>query len=62
MPHERIAAISGVSHVSAVKGSRFEHNPHHTAHGKPLTEPEFREFLKEEQKEGDHPSLKGKHF
>jgi hypothetical protein len=62
MPHDRMQAISGVHHVSAVRGSRFEHNPHHTAHGKPLTEGEFREFLREEQKEGDHPVLKGKHF
>jgi hypothetical protein len=59
MPHDRITAISGMRHVEAVKGSRFEHNPHHTAHGKPLSE---EEFLKEEQKEGMHPSLKGKHF
>lgn len=62
MPHDRMTAISGVRHVAAVQGSRFEHNPHHTAHGKPLSEEEFREFLKEEQKEGAHLSLKGKHF
>ena len=62
MPHDRISAVSGVRHVEAIKGSRFEHNPHHTAHGKPLTEGEFREFLKEERAEGMHPSLKGKHF
>jgi hypothetical protein len=60
MPHDRIQAISGVRH--SAKGSPLEHNPHHTAHGMPLSDAEFREFLKEEQKEGMHPSLKGKHF
>jgi hypothetical protein len=27
-----------------------------------MTEHDMREFLKEEQREGIHPSLKGKHF
>ena len=62
MPHERIAAISGMKPAEAMRGSQFEHTPHHTAHGRPLDDEEFREFLKEEQKEGMHPSLKGKHF
>jgi hypothetical protein len=60
--HDRMQAISGMRQVSTVKGSPMEHDPHHTAHGAPLSESEFREFLKEEQKEGEHPILKGKHF
>jgi hypothetical protein len=62
MPHDRIRAISGIRQVTTVDGSPMEHNPHHTAHGHALSETEFRAFLKEEQKEGMHPSLKGKHF
>jgi hypothetical protein len=62
MPHDRIAAVSGVGHAASIRGSAFEHNPHHTAHGKPLTEEEFREFLREEQAEGGHPILQGRRF
>jgi hypothetical protein len=62
MPHHKIEALSGLHGVRHTRGHPMEHNPHHTAHGMPLTEPEFREFLREEQKEGMHPSLRGKRF
>jgi hypothetical protein len=57
MPHNRIAHLSGVSTHHAGKG--IDHNPHETAG---LTDHEMRQFMKEEQAEGMHPSLKGKRF
>ena len=66
MPHNRIAQISGVPHVVDTR-SRIDFEPGKTASGHDprfagMSEKEMRDFLKEEQREGVHPSLKGKHF
>lgn len=60
MPHDKIANLSGVRthHV----GKHIDHHPHHTAGCAGMTDHEMREFMKEEQKEGMHPSLRGKRF
>jgi hypothetical protein len=58
MPHDKIANLSGVRTHHA--GKEIDHNPHETCAG--MTDHEMRQFMKEEQKEGMHPSLKGKHF
>ena len=60
MPHNKIANLSGVGVHQA--GKEIDHHPQHTAYHSELSEAEMREFLKEEQREGMHPSLKGKHF
>ena len=60
MPHDKIAKMSGVPHVHASKGSDFEHNPNEQFGG--MKDTEMRKFMKEEQAEGMHPSLKHKHF
>jgi hypothetical protein len=33
MPHHTIRQISGVRHVTDMRGSPMEHNPHETSHG-----------------------------
>jgi len=60
MPHDRIANLSGVKMRYA--GEEIDHNPRHSASCARLSESEMREFLKEEQMEGKHPSLQGKRF
>lgn len=40
----------------------LDHSPHHEARCAGMTDEEMREFMREEQKEGMHPSLKGKRF
>ena len=60
MPKTRVARMSGVGleHV----GSGIDHHPHQSVECAGMTDHEMREFMKEEQKEGMHPSLKGKRF
>ena len=65
MPHNRIAQISGIKEHSV--RSRVDFEPGKTASGHDprfagMSEKEMRDFLKEEQREGIHPSLKGKRF
>jgi hypothetical protein len=54
MPHKKIEQISGVPYCGHVRGSPFEHNPHHTAHpglaGK--TELEMEQYMREERETG----------
>ena len=51
--------MSGVGMTEVGKG--IDYHPGHSA--RPALNPdEMREFLREEQREGVHPSLKGKHF
>lgn len=57
MPQNKIAHLSGVGTHHSGKG--IDHNPHETAG---LSDREMRQFMKEEQAEGMHPSLKGKRF
>ena len=57
MPERRIAKMTGL-YPENVRAPLIDHHPQKQA----LTPEEMREFLKEEQKEGMHPSLKGKHF
>jgi hypothetical protein len=56
MPHEKVARMSGV-HTGNV-GHGVDHHPQFAG----MNEPDMRAFLKEEQAEGMHPSLKGKRF
>ena len=60
MPERKIAHMSGIpeSHIR----SSYDYNPNHQMRCAGMTDAEMREFMKEEQKEGMHPSLKGKHF
>jgi hypothetical protein len=60
MPHDRIAKMAGV-HAHNVR-SPIDHHPHHEAACAGMTDAEMRQFMREEQAEGVHPSLKGKHF
>lgn len=65
MPHRKISEMSGVS--ESVLHSGIDHSCHATAYGHDprfagMSEHDMREFLKEEQKEGMHPSLRGKRF
>ena len=59
MVRQKIANMSGVGMTEVGKG--IDYHPGHSA--RPALNPdEMREFLREEQREGVHPSLKGKHF
>jgi hypothetical protein len=49
----------GITDNMGVQSAAVRQHPHKFAG---LTEAEEKEFLKEEQKEGHHPSLKGKKF
>ena len=60
MPERKIAHMAGMP-VEYVK-SEYDYNPNHQMRCAGMTDAEMREFMKEEQKEGMHPSLKGKHF
>lgn len=60
MPHEKIRQMAGMG--GARLKSPLDHNPHQECHLPAMTERETRQFLKEEQAEGMHPSLKGKRF
>ena len=60
MPHDKIAKMSGM-HGRSVR-SPLDHHPYHEVTCAGMTDAEMREFMKEEQKEGLHPILKGKHF
>lgn len=42
--------------------SPVDHHPHKETLCAGMTDAEMREFMKEEQREGEHPSLKGKRF
>lgn len=63
MPHDRMAKLAGVP-SSHVPHSYIDHSTQETARsGMPgMSENDMRKFMKEEQAEGIHPSLKGKHF
>jgi hypothetical protein len=58
MPHKTIANLSGVSVHRA--GKAIDHDPGQSCAG--MSDHEMRQFMKEEQAEGMHPSLKGKRF
>ncbi len=65
MPEARIARMTGIRKEVVESpydfSCRVEHmrsDPRFAG----MSEHDMREFLKEEQKEGMHPSLKGKHF
>lgn len=65
MPERKIADLTGMHHHQVMSpydySVRVEHmkrDPRFAG----MTEHEMREFLREEQREGMHPSLKGKHF
>lgn len=65
MPERKIAHMTGMhnDHVRSPYdySARIEQMKHdHRFAG--MTEAEMREFLREEQREGMHPSLKGKRF
>ena len=60
MVHNKIAKMSGVPQATHSLGADVEFHPHAQCAG--MSDAEMREFMKEEQKEGMHPSLKGKHF
>jgi hypothetical protein len=60
MPHRKISRMSGMA--PEVVRSPYDHSPHHEAVCAGMTDAEMREFMKEEQKEGVHPSLRGKRF
>ena len=60
MVRDKLAHMSGVG-VHRV-GHNVEHNPHHSVQCAGMNEDEMREFMREEQREGMHPSLKGKRF
>ena len=65
MPEKGIAQMTGIKEHSV--RSRVDFEPGKTAMGHDprfagMSEKEMREFLKEEQREGIHPSLKGKRF
>ena len=59
MPQDRISRMVGMG-----KGVRspLDHHPLNETRCAGMSDAEMREFMKEEQKEGMHPSLKGKHF
>ena len=59
MPEKKISQMSGMP-VHQLR-SPYDHNPHTTACCG-MSDHDIREFMKEEQKEGMHPSLKGKRF
>lgn len=59
MPHEKIRRMVG---MGSVRKSPLDHNPLGECHLPEMSERETRQFLKEEQAEGAHPSLKGKRF
>ena len=52
--------MSGI-HPESIK-SRLDHHPHHEVACANMTDAEMRQFMREEQAEGMHPSLKGKRF
>ena len=65
MPEKRIAHIAGLREDQV--RSDIDFSPCKTAHGHHpkfagMSEHDMREFMKEEQKEGMHPSLRGKRF
>ena len=60
MPHDRIAKMSGM-HAAHVK-SGMDHHPYHEGRCAGMTDAEMREFMREEQREGSHPSLRHKRF
>jgi len=59
MPHQRIKNLAGFGHSIH---SPIDHNPLGECHLPGMSERETRQFLREEQAEGYHPSLKGKRF
>ena len=65
MPERKIANMTGMPghHIRSPYDMSMRVEQMKTDHRfAGMTEAEMREFLREEQKEGMHPSLKGKHF
>lgn len=60
MPHDKIAKMAGM-HAHGIK-SPLDHHPHHKVRCAGMTDAEMREFMHEEQREHEHPSLRGKKF
>jgi hypothetical protein len=60
MPHHKIARMSGMT--SDDVRSNMDHSPYHEARCAGMSDDEMRQFMREEQAEGMHPSLKGKRF
>ena len=67
MPEKKIRHMSGLNVGYGRLGDRIEFDPmvqragHHEKYAG-MSEHEMREFMKEEQREGMHPSLRGKRF
>jgi hypothetical protein len=59
MPHHKLARMSGMSREAV--HSPLDHHPYHERYAG-MTEEGMREFMREEQAEGMHPSLRGKRF
>jgi hypothetical protein len=59
MPHEKVARMSGL-HVGNA-GRVVDHDPKNESVAG-MSDAEMRQFMREEQAEGMHPSLKGKRF
>ena len=60
MPHHKIARMVGVNPEQVA--SPLDHSPNHEARCAGMSDEEMRQFMREEQAEGMHPSLKGKRF
>lgn len=60
MPHNKIAHLAGMR--SHEVSSPLDHSPYHEARCAGMSDAEMRQFMREEQAEGMHPSLKGKRF
>ena len=60
MSERTISDMTGIKpeHIRSL----VDHHPEREARFAGMSEEEMREFLKEEQREGVHPSLKGKRF
>ena len=60
MPHTRIARMSGM-HPHQIK-SGIDHHPQHEVMFANMSEHEMHEFVKEEERELEHPHMRGKKF
>jgi len=60
MPQKKIARMAGMGTVHM--HSPLDHHPAHEVVCAGMSDHEMRQFMREEQAEGYHPSLKGKHF
>ena len=60
MVNKKLARLAGMN--THELRSPLDHHPQHEGRCAGMNDAEMREFFKEEQREGMHPSLKGKHF